>query len=163
MRPASISAPMYLLYQFPRLMACIMPKLRQLGMPVRIAISFPHSFKIFRLRVGDSCFDPAEALHRCVASPNVDQNTLLFRLGSTSNPLHRSVHAELMRRVLESPINLHHNRYLANMLRGHTRHDVLALLKSTISPDEDNAIWLVREVESARGERLIDEAGHFRL
>ncbi|MGA8171514.1 MAG: hypothetical protein WB816_11900 [Methylocystis sp.] len=112
-----------------------------------------------------SCFDtfPAEALHRCLASPNIDQNALLFRLGSTSNPLHRSVHAKLMQRVLESPINLHHYRYLANMLRGHTRHDVLALLKSTTSPDEENAIWLVREVESARGERLVDEAGRLRL
>jgi hypothetical protein len=111
-----------------------------------------------------NCFDtfPAEALQRCVASPNVNQETLLFRLGATSNPLHRSVHAELMQRVLSRPIDLHHYRYVANMLKAHTRYDVMALLEKTISPDKDNSIWFVREVETARGERLINEAGHLR-
>ena len=111
-----------------------------------------------------NCFDtfPAEALHRCVASPDVNQETLLFRLAATSNPLHRSVHAELMQRILSRPINLHHYRYVANMLKAHTRYGVLALLANAISPHEDNSIWFVREVEIARGERLIDEAGHLR-
>ena len=111
-----------------------------------------------------NCFDtfPAEALHRCIASPDIKQDTLLFRLGATSNPLHRSVHAELIQRVFKHPMNLHHYRYVANMLKAHTRYDVMALLEKTISPNEDNAMWFVREVETARGERLINEAGYLR-
>ncbi len=111
-----------------------------------------------------SCFDtfPVEALHRCIISPDVNQDTLLFRLGATSNPLHRSVHAELMQRVLKLPANLHNYRYVANMLKAHTRYDVVALLERTISPNEDGAIWFVREVETARGERLINEVGCLR-
>ena len=62
-----------------------------------------------------SAFDtfPVAALHRCIASPDIDQNILLFRLGSTSNPLHRSVHAELIQRVLAGPVDLHSDRYVA--------------------------------------------------
>ncbi len=107
------------------------------------------------------CFDtfPASALHRCINSAHVDQSTLVFRLGSTSNPLHRSVHAQLIRRVVEDPINLHNSRYVASMLRGHTRHDLLALLKSTVILGSDNWIWFVREVEIAFGQRLISEDG----
>ncbi len=108
-----------------------------------------------------NCFDtfPAEALRCCIASADVNQDTLLCRLGSTSNPLHRSEHAELMRRVLESPMNLHHYRFVAAMLTSHTRHDVLTLLAGTNCPQEDRWLWFVREVEAARGERLINEAG----
>ena len=83
-----------------------------------------------------NCFDtfPADALHRCIASPDIKQDTLLFRLGATSNPLHRSVHAELMQRVLKDSMNLHHYRCVANMLKAHTRYDVMALLERRSLP-----------------------------
>lgn len=48
------------------------------------------------------------------------------------------------------------------MLRSHTRYDVVAILKETLSLSESNAMWFVRTVEAARGERLIEEAGRFR-
>lgn len=109
-----------------------------------------------------NCFDtfPADALQRCVDSADIQQHALLFRLSTTSNPLHRSVHAVLIRRVLGEPINLHHYRYVANTLSAYTRHDVLLDLRRTISPLDDNAIFFMREVEAVRGERLIDEAGN---
>jgi hypothetical protein len=73
------------------------------------------------------------------------------------------VHLELIRRVLADSINLHHYLYEANVLTAHTRHDVIAHLQKTLSPDDGNAIWFVREVETARGERLINEAAHLRV
>jgi len=105
---------------------------------------------------------PVEALHRCIESPCINQETLLFRLGTTSNPLHRSIHAELIHRVLNAPTNLHHYRYVANMLRGHTTEDTDSLLRNAEGVGSDNWLWLVREVEAARGERLINEAGELR-
>jgi hypothetical protein len=109
-----------------------------------------------------NCFDtfPTDALQRCVDSTDIKQDALLFPLSTTRNSLHRSVHLALIQRVLGEPINLHHYRYVANMLIAHTRHDVIADLKRTLSTPDDKAILLVREVEAARGERLIDESGH---
>ncbi|MGD0109796.1 MAG: hypothetical protein ABSC06_38100, partial [Rhodopila sp.] len=105
---------------------------------------------------------PVAALQRCIASPDIDQNILLFRLGATSNPLHRSVHAALIQRVLHEPTNLHHSGFVANMLRGHTAEDTDSLLRDAEGSGGDGWLWFVREVESARGERLINEAGKLR-
>lgn len=115
-------------------------------------------------KVFANCFDtfPSEALHRCTASPNINQEVLLFRLASTSNPLHRPVHVELMQRVLGGAINLHHYRYVANMLKAYTHYEVMALLEDAVYPKNDNSVWFLREVENARGERLINEAGRLR-
>jgi nucleoside phosphorylase len=104
---------------------------------------------------------PVAALHRCIASPDIDQNILLFRLGATSNPLHRSVHAALIQRVLTGPVDLHCYRYVANMLRGHTA-EVTDLLRNAVGVGGNGWLWLVREVEVARGERLTNEAGELR-
>lgn len=105
---------------------------------------------------------PVAALHRCIASPDIDQNILLFRLASTSNPVHGSVHAELIQRVLTGPVDLHRDRYVANMLRGHTAEDLDSLLRNAEGVGGDGWLWLVREVEAALGERLINEAGELR-
>jgi hypothetical protein len=105
---------------------------------------------------------PVAALRRCIESADINQDILLFRLGATSNPLHRSVHAELIQRVLADPMDLHRYRYAANMLRGHTAEDTDALLRNAEGVGGDNWLWLVREVEAARGERLLNEAGELR-
>lgn len=101
-------------------------------------------------------------MHRCIASPDIDQNILLFRLGATSNPLHRSVHAALIQRVLTGPVDLHCYRYVANMLRGHAAEDTDSLLRNAVGVGGNGWLWLVREAEVARGERLINEAGELR-
>jgi hypothetical protein len=87
---------------------------------------------------------------------------LLVRLAGGSNPLHLPVHGQLIRRIVQQPINLQSYKLLASALKSHTRHDVIELLRSTLTLSEDNSVWLVRDVELARGERLIDEAAHFR-
>ena len=110
------------------------------------------------------CFDtfPVSALHSCLVSSEIDLATLLWRLSATSNPLHRSFHLELIRRVLCDDTDLNHFRYIANMLRVHSTEDVLLILRETRIENEDRWLWLAREVESARLERLINENGEIR-
>lgn len=105
---------------------------------------------------------PVASLQRCLACPHVNQEELLYRLGASSNPLHRPVHAELIHTALGRPLNLHHFKYIANMLRGYPRHDALAILEAAPRLDEDKWLWLAREVETARGERLLNEVGSLR-
>lgn len=125
---------------------------RMLGTPSLAALVpnvFADAFDLF----------PVEALQRCLASPHIDQNTLLFRLASTANPMHREVHEDLIGRVLEASLNLHHLGYVASMLKAYSHDDVLGLLKAAPHAREDQWFWFVRAVEATRGERLIDEAG----
>lgn len=112
-----------------------------------------------------ACLDtfPADALQRCVSSVHIDHHTLLMRLATSGNPMHLSVHRQLIQKTLQRPINLDSYRFLASMLKSHTRYDLIELLKNTVSLSDDTAVWFVREVEVARGERLIDEAAHFRM
>lgn len=107
------------------------------------------------------CFDtfPAEALRRCIDAPDIDQDALLFRLSATSQPLHKSVHAELLRRALCELPNLHRYRAIASMLRAHSRHEVVALIQELSGAGGDDWIWLVRAIEQARDERLLAEGG----
>lgn len=102
---------------------------------------------------------PTSELQRCLGSSLIDQGTLMWRLGATSNPLHRPVHAVLIGRLMTGPVDLHHSRYVASMLRAHTAEDIDQLLRNEMGAAEENWLWLVREVELARGERLINEAG----
>lgn len=102
---------------------------------------------------------PVEAIRRCMASPEIDQNMLLFRLAATANPMHRAVHEDLIRRVLDGSPNLHHLGYIASMLKAYPRDEVLDLLNTAPHLREDQWFWFVRAVEVARGERLINEAG----
>jgi hypothetical protein len=105
------------------------------------------------------CLDsfPASALLQLISSEYVKYEMLIFRLSTTSNIMHRPAHAELIKIELSRDTNLHHCRYLGNMLRSYNRHEALQLLKETTSPSEDRSIWLVREVETARKQRLLDE------
>jgi hypothetical protein len=102
---------------------------------------------------------PAEAILRCLDSRHIQQETLLWRLSDTSNPLHRSVHAFLIHRVIQASTNFHHFRYVASMLRSHTSHTVRELLSECADHGSENWRWFVREVEIVRSERLVNEAG----
>lgn len=110
------------------------------------------------------CFDnfPLASLQRCLECPHINQEELLYRLGASGNPLHRPVHAELISTALGQPLNLHHFKYIANMLRGYPRHDAVAMLEAASHLDEDKWLWLAREVETARGERLLNDIGSLR-
>ena len=102
---------------------------------------------------------PVEAVRRCLSSGDIDQDMLLFRLAATANPMHRAVHEDLISRVLDGSPNLHHLHYVASMLKAYSREEVLHLLNAAPHGREDRWFWLVRSVESGRGERLIDEHG----
>lgn len=111
-------------------------------------------------KVFADCLDtfPATDLIQLMHSEHVDQEMLLFRLSSTSNPLHKSAHVELIKRVLSNSINLDHCRYIAGMLRGYSRYDVLQLLMEITDVRDDCSVWLVRAVENTRKQRLLNEA-----
>jgi hypothetical protein len=111
-----------------------------------------------------TCFDtfPESAILGCLNSPGIKQDILLHRLSTASNPLHTTVHGVLIKRVLEAPINIQHIRYVANILKVHSRYEVVKLLSGREPSDSDGGLWLIREVEVARGERLILESGIFR-
>lgn len=102
---------------------------------------------------------PVEAVQRCLSSDAIDQNTLLFRLAATANPMHRAAHEELIARVLDGSPNLHNLHYVASMLKAYSRAEVMRLLDAAPHGREDCWFWFVRSVELARGERLIDEYG----
>jgi len=102
---------------------------------------------------------PVEALQRCIESGDIDQNSLLYRLASTVNPLHRAVHEELLARALDGSPKLHDLRCVADMLRAYSREEVLHIIDSAPHCREDCWFWFVRSVEMARGERLINEEG----
>lgn len=105
---------------------------------------------------------PVQALQRCIRTGDIDQESLLYRLAATANPMHRAVHEELLARVLECPINLHHLRHVADMLRDYSREEVLHIIDTAPHCREDCWFWFVRSVESARDERLINENGAIR-
>lgn len=92
------------------------------------------------------------------SSEHVNQEMLLFRLSATSSPLHKQAHMEMIKRLIAGKANLHHYRYISKMLRNYSRHDVIHLLLETTDLNDDRSIWLVREVENVRRQRLINEA-----
>lgn len=107
------------------------------------------------------CLDtfPETALQLSINSPHINQSDLLYRLSSTNNPLHSAVHAQLIRRVLDSDIDIHRYRYISNMLRAYPHHDLLNILEKFYHPEKNNCVWLLREIEIARNELLLNEDG----
>ncbi|MHA3027774.1 hypothetical protein [Chromohalobacter israelensis] len=128
---------------------------RMLAVPALAALIpqvFSDSFDLF----------PVKALQRCIRSGDIDQESLLYRLAATANPMHCAVHEELLARVLECPTKLHHLRHVADMLRGYSREEVLHMVEAAPHGREDCWFWFVRSVEAARDERLINEDGFVR-
>lgn len=105
---------------------------------------------------------PVEALRRCLASTDIDQDRLLYRLAATVNPMHRAVHEELLERTLLCSTKWHELRYVADMLRAYSREEVLQIIDAAPHSREDGWFWFVRLVEVTRGERLINEDGALR-
>ncbi|VVP18183.1 hypothetical protein PS896_03694 [Pseudomonas fluorescens] len=128
---------------------------RMLAVPALAALIpeiFAESFEMF----------PTDALRRCIASGDIDQERLLSRLAATANPLHRDVHQNLLERVLDRSPEWHHLHYAGNMLRAYSREEVLQIIDALPNGRENCWFWLIRSVEEARGERLINEDGSVR-
>lgn len=113
---------------------------------------FADSFELF----------PIDALRRCIASIDIDQESLLYRLAATANPVHRGVHEELIERVLACSPKWHELHYVADMLRAYSKEEVLQIIDAVSQCREDCWLWFVRLVEATRGERLINEDGAIR-
>lgn len=105
---------------------------------------------------------PIDALRRCIESSDIDQESLLYRLAATMNPMHREVHEELLERVLACSPKWHVLQYVAGMLRAYSREEVLQIIDAVPHCREDCWLWFVRLVEGTRGERLINEDGAIR-
>jgi len=128
---------------------------RMLAVPALAALIpqvFSDSFDLF----------PVKALQRCIRSGDIDQESLLYRLAATANPMHCAVHEELLTRILDSPTKLDHLRHVADMLRSYSREEVLHMIETAPHGREDCWFWFVRSVEAARDERLINEDGSVR-
>jgi hypothetical protein len=128
---------------------------RMLAVPALAALIpqvFSESFEQF----------PINALRRCIASRDIDQERLLYRLAATANPLHRAVHEELLERVLNSSPKWHDLHHVGNMLRAYSREEVLQIIDALPNDRENCWFWLIRSVEAARDERLINEDGSLR-
>lgn len=128
---------------------------RMLAVPALAALIpqvFAESFDLF----------PIEALQRCIASDDINQEVFLYQLAATANPLHRAVHEELLERVLACPPKWHDLRHVADMLRAYSREEVLNIIDAAPYAREDGWFWFVSLVEATRGERLINEEGAVR-
>ncbi|NNB33693.1 hypothetical protein [Pseudomonas fragi] len=122
------------------------------ALAVLIPQVFAESFDLF----------PIDALRRCIASGDIDQESLLYRLAATANPLHRALHEELLERALACSPKWHDLRHIADMLRAYSREEVLQIIDAVPYGREDCWFWFVRMVEATRGERLINEDGSIR-
>ncbi len=107
------------------------------------------------------CFDtfPLDAILQCLSTSNIDQDMLLYRLAAAANPMHRGAHELLIARVLDGPPNIHNFNYVASMLKGYSRKEVMLLVEAVPQVREDNWLWFIRVLEAARGERLVNEDG----
>ncbi|MBS1953389.1 MAG: hypothetical protein JST89_04330 [Cyanobacteria bacterium SZAS-4] len=105
-------------------------------------------------------FSSAE-IEKCFENQFVDQYLLLTKLETNSHSRHRPAHVELIKKALDGPVEIQKFRQLAMITRCYTEDEVLSLLRS-LKTDQENWLWFVREVESARGEFLIYENGEFK-
>jgi hypothetical protein len=101
----------------------------------------------------------AEEIRQLTASPYIQFEILIWRLSKDNNPLHKEIHKELMLRVLNEPMNLHHYRNVGDMLRGYSRDELCEMVHSIVARRDERAHWLIRQIEYVRRERLISESG----
>jgi hypothetical protein len=132
-----------------------------------------HDAALFSRMIGSSVLAPvmpnlfsevfdamsADEIRQLVASPHIKFETLIWRLSKDTNPLHKRVHTELIERVMNEPLNLHHYRNLGDMLRGYSRDELREMMRPIIARGDEKARWLLRQIEYVRRERLINEAG----
>lgn len=102
---------------------------------------------------------PAEDMNHLATSPYLTLDDILWRISKASNPLHKEIHLSLLKMVLAAPPNLHHFRYVGELLRSYSRDEVRDILGPLVDDPRDSALWLLRQIEIVRRERLINESG----
>lgn len=113
------------------------------------------------LKVFSGAFDtfPEASLLRAVTASGIGFDALLRALATASSPSHLGLHKALIEKLLNEPLDLFKYREMAKILRAHPTAELLVLLKNVIRAMTANEIWLIREIEAARGELLINEQG----
>jgi hypothetical protein len=104
---------------------------------------------------------PETALLRAIDAAGVNLGEFLRGLAVSSTPTHKTLHKEIVRRVLDGKLDLFLYREVAKILRIYPREHLLELLKSMMPGVATNEIWFLREIEAERRELLIDEKGHW--
>jgi len=102
---------------------------------------------------------PDAALRRALDAPGINFQELVRSIAASSSVTHITTHWEVIRRALAATVDLFTYRELAKVLRVHSRESVLEILKNAIPEMTSDALWLVREIEAARGELLVNEQG----
>jgi len=102
---------------------------------------------------------PETALLQAVDAADVNFGEFVRGLAVSSTPTHKTLHKEIVRRVLDGKPDLFLFRAVAKILRIYPREHLLELLKSMMSGAATNEIWLLREIEAERRELLINEKG----
>lgn len=102
---------------------------------------------------------PETVLLDLLDAKGLDLRTYVGALASSSTPIHRTLHAKIIRKTLDGPFNEWLFRDVARILSVHPRSALLKLLKEHITPTAASDLWLVREIERASGQLLIRENG----
>jgi hypothetical protein len=119
------------------------------GQAARIPELFSTAFETF----------PEGVLETVLDAPGVDFRKVTRALGASTTPAHAHVHATVARRLLAREFDIWAHRDVAQMLRVHPRASLLRILREVIGEraSDDTRLWLVREVEAASGNLLINE------
>jgi hypothetical protein len=104
---------------------------------------------------------PEEILLRVLAAPSCEFTEFTRALAVTSNPIHQNLHVAVGKRALESDFDPFLYRTIAQILRAHPRSILQKLMKEIAPNGADKDLWLIREVEAASGELLINENGNW--
>ncbi|MBK8999607.1 MAG: hypothetical protein IPM35_28135 [Myxococcales bacterium] len=110
-----------------------------------------------------ACLDtfPEQVLIRALDTPGFDFRGFLRGIAGSSNPAHLSLHAAIVRKAVDTGLDLWAYRDVAQALRVHVRAELRAVLQEATVQGSENGTWLIREVESACGELLVNERGEW--
>lgn len=115
--------------------------------------------------VFSTAFDtfPETVLETVLDAPGVDFRKMVRSLAASSTPVHARLHATVARRLLARDFDIWAHRDVAHALRVHPRGVLLRILKEVVGDQasDEARLWLVREVEAASGELLINERGEW--
>ncbi len=116
---------------------------------------------IFVPRIFSGSFDsfPEDSLLIAFNTAGVGFNDLVRAVALATSAAHRDFHEIIVRRALCDPMDIFVYRDVAKMLRVHSRTMLFPLLQRVMPVLSSDGLWLVREIEAARNELLIDEQG----
>lgn len=104
---------------------------------------------------------PEDILVRLLALTTVNFHEFVRTLAMTSNPAHPKLHLAILKRGLAETYDMGLYRRISQILRVHPRAVIQDMLREMAATQTVNGLWLIREIEAASGELLIDESGRW--